>query len=203
MKRLCFRRWTAWMMTGLLLVLFGCSAPKQAETSASEFENSYSSEMPTTVPETAARTETETGEETGKSTEEQADSEESVSETEDLSTLSEEELQKEQARKDEEARMEVVRQLMKEMTLREKIGQLLMPALRVYQYENGSYSSELLSSEQRAAISELKLGGLILFEESLRTVEGTKKLSRDLQEANALGGAASGLLLATDQEAAM
>ena len=156
--------------------------------------------MPTTVPETAARTETETGEETGKSTEEQADSEESVSETEDLSTLSEEELQKEQARKDEEARMEVVRQLMKEMTLREKIGQLLMPALRVYQYENGSYSSELLSSEQRAAISELKLGGLILFEESLRTVEGTKKLSRDLQEANALGGATSGLLLATDQE---
>ncbi|WP_077328114.1 glycoside hydrolase family 3 protein [Virgibacillus siamensis] len=78
------------------------------------------------------------------------------------------------------------------MTLKEKLGQMLMPDFRKW---NGENVTEMLP-EIKQLVKEYHLGGVILFRENVVTTEQTAKLVNAYQRASEKYG----LLLAIDQE---
>ncbi|OLS37095.1 beta-N-acetylhexosaminidase [Alkalihalophilus pseudofirmus] len=79
-----------------------------------------------------------------------------------------------------------------QMTMEEKIGQLLMPDFRTY---NGANVEEMLP-EIEQLVKDYHLGGVILFRENVVTTEQTTKLVADYQAASEKFG----LLMTIDQE---
>ncbi|MCM3490710.1 glycoside hydrolase family 3 protein [Alkalihalophilus marmarensis] len=79
-----------------------------------------------------------------------------------------------------------------QMTIEEKIGQLLMPDFRTY---NGANVEEMLP-EIEQLVKDYHLGGVILFRENVVTTEQTTKLVADYQAASEKFG----LLMTIDQE---
>ena len=84
-----------------------------------------------------------------------------------------------------------------DMTLREKIGQMLMPDFRKYGADESPVTE--LSEAQIAAIRAHHFGGIILFAENMQDAEQTVKLIDAMQSANAQGGR-TGLLIGADCE---
>ncbi|MFD2925197.1 glycoside hydrolase family 3 protein [Halobacillus naozhouensis] len=89
-------------------------------------------------------------------------------------------------------RYDIIEQAIENMTINEKIGQMLMPDFRKWEGEN---VTEMLP-EIEQIVKEYHLGGVILFRENVVTTEQTAKLVADYQAA----AEKYGLLMAIDQE---
>lgn len=66
----------------------------------------------------------------------------------------------------------------KEMSPEEKIGQLLMPAFREFQYSD---SVEELTRSMEEVLEEYQVGGIILFKENIKNKDQVQTLIEDLQ----------------------
>ena len=89
-------------------------------------------------------------------------------------------------------RYDLVAHALENMTIEEKVGQMLMPDYRNWDGEN---VTEMLP-EIEAQIQEYHLGGVILFRENVVTTEQTTKLVADYQKASEKYG----MLMTIDQE---
>ncbi|MFC4557583.1 glycoside hydrolase family 3 N-terminal domain-containing protein [Virgibacillus kekensis] len=89
-------------------------------------------------------------------------------------------------------RYDLISNAIEGMTLKEKIGQMLMPDFRKW---NGENVTEMLP-EIKQTIKEYHLGGVILFRENVVTTEQTAKLVAAYQEASEKYG----MLMTIDQE---
>ncbi|MFZ3576850.1 glycoside hydrolase family 3 N-terminal domain-containing protein [Virgibacillus sp. DJP39] len=94
--------------------------------------------------------------------------------------------------KQENEKYDIILNAIKSMTMKEKIGQLLMPDFRNWDGEN---VTEMLP-EIEQLVKEYHLGGVILFRENVVTTEQTAKLVSAYQEATEKYG----LLMTIDQE---
>ena len=88
-------------------------------------------------------------------------------------------------------------ELLADMTLREKITQMLMPAFLLY--GDAQAPVTVLSEAQKQAIRAHHFGGIILFSENIADPAQTVRLVDAMQSANAMGGR-TGLLIAVDAE---
>nr|WP_226585220.1 glycoside hydrolase family 3 protein [Halobacillus litoralis] len=89
-------------------------------------------------------------------------------------------------------RYDLVAHALRNMTKKEKVGQMLMPDFRKW---DGKNVTEMLPEIERL-VKEYHLGGVILFRENVVTTEQTAKLVSDYQNA----AEKYGLLLTIDQE---
>nr|WP_230500992.1 glycoside hydrolase family 3 N-terminal domain-containing protein [Sutcliffiella rhizosphaerae] len=94
--------------------------------------------------------------------------------------------------KEKGKRYELISHAIQNMTLEEKIGQMLMPDFRNW---NGQNVTEMLPEIERL-VKDYHLGGVILFRENVVTTEQTTRLVADYQEA----AEKYGLLMTIDQE---
>ena len=78
---------------------------------------------------------------------------------------------------------EKIHDYMKDMSTKEKIGQLLMPAFRDFQYTD---SVEILTESMEKILDEYKLGGIILFKENIKSKDQVQMLIKDLQEKSSI-----------------
>lgn len=90
-------------------------------------------------------------------------------------------------------------EIVSEMTLEQKIAQMLMPAFRYW--ENGGKTDGVpeLNDEMRNCIKTHGFGGTIVFAENIKGTEQTVRLIDDMQKASVSGGNLP-LLVAADQE---
>jgi len=74
--------------------------------------------------------------------------------------------------------------IVSEMTLDEKIGQMLMPDFRQWKQEGQSAVQDFteMNNEVAEIIDEFDLGGVILFAQNVKTTEQTAKLTYDIQQ---------------------
>ena len=84
-----------------------------------------------------------------------------------------------------------------DMTLREKIGQMLMPDFRTFGADSAPVTE--LNDAQIKALRSHHFGGVILFSENIQNTEQAVQLVDAMQCANAQGGR-TGLLIAADSE---
>ncbi|KON90288.1 beta-N-acetylhexosaminidase [Sporosarcina globispora] len=89
-------------------------------------------------------------------------------------------------------RYDLIRSALKNMSIEEKVGQMLMPDFRTWKGQN---VTEMLP-EIEQLVKDYHLGGVILFRENVVTTEQTAKLVSDYQEA----AEKYGLLMTIDQE---
>ncbi|SEH89946.1 beta-N-acetylhexosaminidase [Halobacillus karajensis] len=94
--------------------------------------------------------------------------------------------------KEQGERYHLVQHALENMTMEEKVGQMLMPDFRTRDGEN---VTEMLP-EIEQLVKDYHLGGVILFRENVVTTEQTAKLAADYKEASEKYG----LLLTIDQE---
>ncbi|WP_377887617.1 glycoside hydrolase family 3 N-terminal domain-containing protein [Alkalihalobacillus sp. R86527] len=87
---------------------------------------------------------------------------------------------------------DVIQRAIHNMTLEEKVGQMLMPDYRTW---NGEDVTEMLPVIEQQ-VKDYHLGGVILFRENVVTTEQTARLVSDYQEASEKYG----LLMTIDQE---
>ena len=73
---------------------------------------------------------------------------------------------------------EKIQSYIQEMSTEEKIGQLLMPAFRDFQYDG---SVEEFTESMEEVLEKYKVGGVILFKENIKNQGQTKQLISDLQ----------------------
>lgn len=85
----------------------------------------------------------------------------------------------------------VAKEIVSRMTLEEKIGQMIMPAMRKWNGKNVT----VLNAELSEAIRKYKFGGIILFAENTPETEQTVRLIDQMQQA-----APYPLMIAIDQE---
>ncbi|MDD3164437.1 MAG: glycoside hydrolase family 3 N-terminal domain-containing protein [Oscillospiraceae bacterium] len=99
------------------------------------------------------------------------------------------------------ARNQKAQQLCADMTLDEKIGQVLFVNFRYWKNagEETASGMEVLSSEVEEVIQKYHLGNIILFSENTKTTAGTARLTADLQSAAKAAGDLP-LLIGIDQE---
>lgn len=95
-------------------------------------------------------------------------------------------------KKEKGKRYQIIEQAIKEMTIEEKVGQMLMPDFRTW---NGENVTEL-SPEIEQLVKKYHLGGVILFRENVVSTEQTVKLVSAYEEASEKYG----LLMTIDQE---
>lgn len=87
-----------------------------------------------------------------------------------------------------------------DMTLDEKIGQMLMLEFRQWEDENGELKEVTeLNDDIKNAIIKYKVGGVILFAENVHDTEQTAKLTHNIQKA-AIENDLDPLLISIDQE---
>ncbi|MDV2582220.1 glycoside hydrolase family 3 N-terminal domain-containing protein [Alkalibacillus haloalkaliphilus] len=89
-------------------------------------------------------------------------------------------------------RYDLVQHALNELTIEEKIGQMLMPDFRHW---NGEEVTEMLP-EIEELVEEYHLGGVILFAENVQDTEQTARLVHDYQDA----AEKFGLMMTIDQE---
>lgn len=112
----------------------------------------------------------------------------------------EEKQEPEQSEADEPNAKEIVAS----MTLREKIGQMIMPAARQWSdtplFENSYQDMTVLEDEVANAISEYNLCGICLFGQNCVSTEQLVQLTTDLQSAASKSSSGIPLLISADQE---
>lgn len=76
------------------------------------------------------------------------------------------------------------KEIVSNMTLEEKLGQMIMPDFRMWQEEGSTSQSDLteINNEIAEIIDKYDLGGVILFAENVKEVVQTTTLIHDLQE---------------------
>ncbi|MGU8280202.1 glycoside hydrolase family 3 N-terminal domain-containing protein [Clostridium perfringens] len=76
------------------------------------------------------------------------------------------------------------KEIVSNMTLEEKFGQMIMPDFRMWQEEGAKEPSDLteINSEVAEVIDKYDLGGVILFAENVKEISQTTTLIHDLQE---------------------
>lgn len=94
--------------------------------------------------------------------------------------------------KEKGVRYDLIGQAIKQMTMKEKVGQMLMPDFRTWKGENITE----MNAEIARLVKDYHLGGVILFRENTVTAEQTTKLVSAYQEATEKYG----LLISIDQE---
>ena len=113
---------------------------------------------------------------------------------------------------------DIVTELLNQMTLEEKVGQMMVASFRVWQDLSGTASDagktvesqELVAVSERVNVTELNdtireciqknhIGGTILFAENFKNAEQTLRLVMDLQTSSIKGGGVP-LFVAVDQE---
>lgn len=90
---------------------------------------------------------------------------------------------------------EAISEILENMTVEEKVGQMLMMDFRKNPDDSGM---TVLTDDVAQKISDYHLGGVILFAENLDTAEQTKKLISDMQQASDIP-----LLIGIDEEGGM
>ena len=110
-----------------------------------------------------------------------------------------------QAASDAPSASKRVQELVADMTLRQKITQMLMPDFRKWQQEGQAAQSDMteLNKEVAEAVDKYDFGGVILFAENVKGTAQTLALTQALQQAAISNQANNGklpLLLAIDQE---
>ncbi len=92
-------------------------------------------------------------------------------------------------------------QIIEDMSVREKIAQMLMVEFRYWQQEGETEKKEVdvLNPEIKEAIEKYKFGGVILFAQNVKETEQTLRLTDQLQKA-AIESGNLPLLLSIDQE---
>ena len=94
--------------------------------------------------------------------------------------------------KDKKGKYNIIENAVEKMTVKEKVGQMLMPDFRTW---NGKNVTQMLP-EIKQLVKDYHLGGVILFRENVETTEQTTKLVHDYQAA----AEKYGLLMTIDQE---
>lgn len=90
----------------------------------------------------------------------------------------------------------MTKDILKGMTLREKIGQLFIVNLELLDKSNGSfYEHQEFTEEMRESLRTYKPGGVIFFSRNMTDREQTKKLIADLQENSSIP-----LFISVDEE---
>lgn len=76
------------------------------------------------------------------------------------------------------------KEIVSNMTLEEKLGQMIMPDFRIWQEDGTKEPSDLteINSEVAEVIDKYDLGGVILFAENVKEISQTTTLIHDLQE---------------------
>ncbi len=90
--------------------------------------------------------------------------------------------------------------LLSRMTLREKVTQMIMPAIRTIGTDDDAEPVLELKEPLTDVFHQNAFGGVILFAQNLSGSAQTVSLINALQDANRESGAKSGLLIAVDQE---
>ena len=74
--------------------------------------------------------------------------------------------------------------IVSQMTIEQKIGQMLMPDFRQWKMEGEDKVSDFTTMNEEVAkiIDDFDLGGVILFAQNVKTTEQTTKLTHDLQQ---------------------
>ena len=93
-----------------------------------------------------------------------------------------------------------IRSVVSNMTTRQKVAQMIMPALRTWGSGDDAVPATTLSDEQKAVLMKYSFGGVIIFGQNIEEAGQTTQLISSMQEANAMGGAVSSLLVSIDQE---
>jgi beta-N-acetylhexosaminidase len=93
-----------------------------------------------------------------------------------------------------------IRSVVSNMTTQQKVAQMIMPALRTWGSGDDAVSATTLSDEQKAVLTKYSFGGVIIFGQNIDEAGQTAQLISSMQEANAMGGAVSSLLVSIDQE---
>ncbi len=166
-----------------LLLLAGCGTAV-SDKSEPEWEDAPTSDVPTPEPE---KQEQEHEEEPAP---------EIPQEQEDVPPQEEEEKTPEST----DSTSKLVAEMLSDMTVRQKIAQMMMPDIRYYGREGAISPVTELTEELYAGIRDLGLGGVILFAQNVQTPTQTAALTAALQAANEEGDAPVRLLIAIDQE---
>ncbi|NLM46619.1 MAG: beta-N-acetylhexosaminidase [Firmicutes bacterium] len=87
---------------------------------------------------------------------------------------------------------DIIAEIMREMTLEEKIGQLLMPS---FQFDSEGKPVKAVTKEIREQLAQFQVGGVILFSPNIESVEQTRALIAELQAASKIP-----LFIAVDEE---
>jgi beta-N-acetylhexosaminidase len=87
-------------------------------------------------------------------------------------------------------------QLLQELSTREKLTMMMIPALRKW----GTEGTKILSAEQIKLLQDNHFGGIILFADNIGTNVQTYRLIKSMQKANCDGGAKAQLFITCDQE---
>ncbi|SES01175.1 beta-N-acetylhexosaminidase [Butyrivibrio fibrisolvens] len=93
-----------------------------------------------------------------------------------------------------------IRGIVSNMTTQQKVAQMIMPALRTWGSGDDAVPATTLSDEQKAVLTKYSFGGVIIFGQNIEEAGQTTQLISSMQEANAMGGAVSSLLVSIDQE---
>lgn len=93
-----------------------------------------------------------------------------------------------------------LRSVVNSMTTTQKVAQMIMPALRTWASGDDAAPATTLSDEQKAVLMKYSFGGVIIFGQNIEEAGQTTQLISSMQEANAMGGAISSLLVSIDQE---
>ncbi|WP_155243655.1 glycoside hydrolase family 3 protein [Butyrivibrio fibrisolvens] len=93
-----------------------------------------------------------------------------------------------------------IRSVVSNMTTQQKVAQMIMPALRTWTSGDDAVPATTLSDEQKAVLMKYSFGGVIIFGQNIEEAGQTTQLISSMQEANAMGGAVSSLLVSIDQE---
>ncbi len=93
-----------------------------------------------------------------------------------------------------------IRSVVSNMTTQQKVAQMIMPALRTWGSGDDAVSATTLSDAQKAVLTKYSFGGVIIFGQNIDEAGQTAQLISSMQEANAMGGAVSSLLVSIDQE---
>ena len=100
----------------------------------------------------------------------------------------------------EKPKNEEIEKKVSQMTLEEKIGQMLMLEFRYWEDEDGELKEVTeLNEDIKNAIVKYKVGGVILFAENVRDTEQTTKLTHNIQK-SAIENGLDPLLISIDQE---
>lgn len=91
---------------------------------------------------------------------------------------------------------EPVESVVAEMTIEQKISQMIIPSLRTWNNKD----TTALNSEQAAALKKYDFAGVILFSQNTKNVTKTTELINSIQDAHLNGGFKDSMFVAVDQE---
>ena len=95
---------------------------------------------------------------------------------------------------------EKVTSILADMTLEQKIGQMISPALRAWGPKDNEVDTIELNDELHEIFGECSFGGVTLFGGNIVNAEQTIRLINDIQKTSLDGGAPAKLLISIDQE---